>query len=1148
MKSNVKHLGKKIAWMVTFLVAVAVFVITTISFYRNKKLVNEYYLKNIEFYNHQLNHQLDTKLANLGNQITHLTDKETLFVRPFLTIQEEIKDSVLSVEQTTLHNYFKNEIFKDLATESSLSDIYLLNIQEADPTIVYQHGRNEPEHKPRKFKNIDNDAINTHATDVHTNHPVRESGGYFTYITYPIELNAERVGLVVVKINLADLAQKNQLENAFQGNLDIQSHILKINKNEILAIQSDTAQHILRIEEELIALIKSDWMQSGGGSHRLKQHRETQLSNWIFKPKLGIALLSSVRIGKEQYNQGNFNSITLLLGFGIILGAFLLATLLSRIITYPLVKLKRILNLISEGVLPKAIKTELNDEIGDMIRTVNTISHSLKETASFAQSIGRGDFNTDFQPISRQDILGNALIDMKESLQNASSKDEVRNWIVEGLAEIGTILRSYSTVHDISEEVISFICHRVKSLQGAFFITKHDQNHDEILELSATYAFGKKKSLNRTFRFGEGLVGQAAYEKNIIIRSEIPEGYMLITSGLLGHQQPSHLLIVPLIYDDVVYGVIELASFTMFDSDTVDFMEEVSSIISRTIFNLNVNENTRLLLEQAQKLGSELTENKTRLEQNAQEMADTQMVLTQTNSKLQEQISKVKEAQERQTALLTNASEVIFILDQDGIVTYVSQSVDMILGYSGDDLIGTPEKSRVRKKDQEDFENFYHNLAVADAKISMQYEYFKKDGDLVWLEAVGINQLDNPAIRGIVINARDITIKRQAEEEQRKRAQMQALSENSTDMIMRVGLDLSMLYANPAIEKYTKRTVSDLLSKKLDQSYINAYSNGAYSQLIQNVIDKNDTCEIETDFNDGQNKKILSIKGIPEYNKSVLESVLIVSHDITENKVAEREIREKSKQIEDSIYYAENIQEVLLPDLERIKQLIPNSFVLFKPRDIVSGDFPWAMEHNGYLYLAAVDCTGHGVPGAMIATVGYFLLNSILQVNKTPHADEVLNELDQLVTQTFKQNDEDSKLKDGMDMVICRIDIAHQTLETASANRPIFHYSKTGELREIKGDRFPIGGGKSYSNKTKFTKHQVKFQQGDGFYFFSDGLPDQFNERSDKKFGTSKIKQILASTHQGDLKETEARLEEEFRIWKGKGEQTDDILVIGLKF
>lgn len=1135
--------------MVTFLVAVSVFVITALSFYRNKKTVNEYYLKNIETYNHRFNEYLDQKLTHTQKLITQLTDKETVFVRPFLAIQQEINDSLLSVQQNKLHNYFKTEIFSGIAKESYLADIYLLNTQKADPTIVYQHSTSEPERKIRKFKNIDNEAVNAHALEIHPNHPVRESEGYFTYITYPIKLGSQVVGLLALKINLADLAQKNKTENPFGENLNVQTHLLKINKNELFALQPDTAQNLLEIEEELLHHIKTDWMKSKGGSHRLREDGKTQLSNWIFRPDLGVALLSSAYIGKNQYNQSNFNTITLIIGFGIIFGAFLLATLFSKIITQPILKLKRMLHLMSKGVLPQGIKTELNDEIGEMIKTVNTIAESLKETANFAQSIGKGQFDTNFKPISGQDTLGNALIDMKESLQNASSKDEVRNWIVEGLAQIGTILRSYSTIKEISQEVISFICHRVKSLQGAIFITQQDQNHQEILELRATYAFGKKKNLNRSFRFGEGLVGQAAYERNIIIRSEIPKGYTLLTSGLLGDQQPSHLLIVPLIYDDVVYGVIELASFTMFDSDTVDFMEEVSSIISRTIFNISVNENTRLLLEQAQKLGTELTQNKTRLEQNAQEMAHTQVVLTQTNLKLQEQISKVKQAQERQTALLSNASEVIFILDQNGIATYVSPSVDMILGYSENDLIGTPEKPRVKTQDQEDFENFYHNLAITpDAKLTMQYEYFKKDGSLVWLEAVGINQLDNPAIKGIVINARDITIKRQAEEAQRKRAQMQALSENSTDMIMRVGLDLSMLYANPAIERYTNKPVTDLLSKKLNESFINSYSQGAYSQLLQNVIEKNHTCEIEADFNDGQNQKILSIKGIPEYNKSVLESVLIVSHDITEDKIAEREILEKSKQIEDSIYYAENIQEVLLPNLNRIKELIPNSFVLFKPRDIVSGDFPWAMEHNGYLYLAAVDCTGHGVPGAMIATVGYFLLNSILQTDQTPHADEVLNELDRLVTNTFKQNEEDSKLKDGMDMVILRIDLAHQMLETASANRPIYHYSKTGMLHEIKGDKFPIGGGKAYTNKTKFTKHTLKFDEGDGFYFFSDGLPDQFNERSDKKFGTSRIKEILGTNHLGHLKQTEAQLEEAFRDWKGKGDQTDDILMIGLKF
>ena len=379
------------------------------------------------------------------------------------------------------------------------------------------------------------------------------------------------------------------------------------------------------------------------------------------------------------------------------------------------------------------MNTPLNDEVGEMITTVNKIVSSLNKTPEYAQKIGHGGFDSEFKPLSKQDILGNALLEMSISLQNANTKDVVRNWIIEGLASVGDILRNHDSVLKISEEVIQFICHRVEALQGGIFLLEDNDPKCEKLILKATYAYGKHKNLKREFQFGEGIVGQAATEKNIIIRSEIPDEYLLITSGLLGERNPSHLLVVPLIYDDKVYGVIELASLSMFGSDKIDFMEEVGAIISRTIFNINVNENTRTLLEQSQILSQELTDKKEELERNAKEMAKTQEEITETNKKLQEQITKVREAQDRQTALLSNSDEVIFILNQAGIVKYVSPSITRILGYQEDDVIESRDSKRVNEIHQKNYDTFFENtLKSKNQEQIIQYEYYKKNGQFVF--------------------------------------------------------------------------------------------------------------------------------------------------------------------------------------------------------------------------------------------------------------------------------------------------------------------------------------------------------------------------------------------------------------------------------
>ena len=293
----------------------------------------------------------------------------------------------------------------------------------------------------------------------------------------------------------------------------------------------------------------------------------------------------------------------------------------------------------------------------------------------------------------------------------------------------------------------------------------------------------------------------------------------------------------------------------------------------------------------------------------------------------------------------------------------------------------------------------------------------------------------------------------------------------------------------------------------------------------------------------------MQLNGIPEHDDNgVVESTLLVSHDITEQKLIETEIKNTNQKINDSINYAEIIQETILPDNQEIQETFKDSFIFFKPRDVVSGDFPWFYTKGNYAYLAAVDCTGHGVPGAMISIVGFFLLNNIISRDEAPNAGELLDELDYLVTSTFNQNEESSKIKDGMDLALCRINLKTNELDYAGANRPLYIISPRGELTEVKGDKFPIGGGLAYANKTTFKNNVINLNEGDSVFFFSDGYPDQFGGESETKFGPARIKSMLTDNYNLPLKEISKITAKSFNEWKGKGKQTDDVLLIGIKF
>jgi PAS domain S-box-containing protein len=387
-----------------------------------------------------------------------------------------------------------------------------------------------------------------------------------------------------------------------------------------------------------------------------------------------------------------------------------------------------------------------------------------------------------------------------------------------------------------------------------------------------------------------------------------------------------------------------------------------------------------------------------------------------------------------------------------------------------------------------------------------------------------------------------------AEKEARMRSQMQSLSENSPDLITRLNKEGRIYYINPTIEKLTHSKPADLLQKSIYETSLSDSVINTWDELIKEVLKKKDKIQIEMPFPTDGGSLVMSVNAIPEFNEEQnIESILLVSNDITERKKAELEIQSKNKKITESINYAQRIQVAILPDQHRIKQLFPQFFMFYKPRDVVSGDFPWFVENGDDVYIAAVDCTGHGVPGAMLSLIGYFLLNDIVKSQKIVHPGEILDILDSSVTRTLKQDVEGSEMKDGMDICLCKINKKEGIFEYAGAHRPLY-LLRNGEILEFKGDKFPIGGG-IFKNQTNFTNHIINIQKGDSFYFCSDGFPDQFGGPENKKIGPARIKTLI--TENKGIKDFTKQYDvfaNFFENWKGSYKQMDDVLLIGIKF
>jgi len=255
-------------------------------------------------------------------------------------------------------------------------------------------------------------------------------------------------------------------------------------------------------------------------------------------------------------------------------------------------------------------------------------------------------------------------------------------------------------------------------------------------------------------------------------------------------------------------------------------------------------------------------------------------------------------------------------------------------------------------------------------------------------------------------------------------------------------------------------------------------------------------------------------------------------------------IEEQNREIKDSITYAKRIQEALLPDRELLITRDKNIFVLFQPRNIVSGDFYWVAEINGLKIIAAADCTGHGVPGALMSMIGTTLLNKIILEKKITRPKEILKELDGEIKQALRQHTADAT-RDGMDMCLCCLDRTSKKLAYAGAMRPLF-LVRDRQLTEYNPTKQAIGGF-SYGKEKEFEETEIALKANDMFYLFSDGYADQFGGEKGKKLMAKNFKKILSSIAETDLHKQEENLKRVYNNWKGDLDQVDDMLIIGVR-
>jgi serine phosphatase RsbU (regulator of sigma subunit) len=310
-------------------------------------------------------------------------------------------------------------------------------------------------------------------------------------------------------------------------------------------------------------------------------------------------------------------------------------------------------------------------------------------------------------------------------------------------------------------------------------------------------------------------------------------------------------------------------------------------------------------------------------------------------------------------------------------------------------------------------------------------------------------------------------------------------------------------------------------------------------------------------FKEDQNKGLKKDKKIKRWVAQIQDLNDTTKHLATAT-LRERELKNElqktkelveiqNKKILDSINYAKRIQEAIIPKLEDIRKDFPITDWFYKPKDVVSGDFPFYYKKGELIYYAAVDCTGHGVPGAMMSLIGHMGLNHILGQKEIYTPGEVLLKLHQGVVKTLNQDHPDNKAGDGMDVGICCYNLKTKQLQYSGAHRPLYLVREGEEVIQYKGGRYPIGGNQ-HGGKNTFPNYDVDIESGDKIYFFSDGYPDQFGGPKNLKIGPKRIRKLFEKNSGKSLKENIEIMTTTFNEWMGEGKQVDDVIMIGIEF
>jgi PAS domain S-box-containing protein len=457
----------------------------------------------------------------------------------------------------------------------------------------------------------------------------------------------------------------------------------------------------------------------------------------------------------------SFRSIIVSLSIIISLFILIISYLTIRSIVNPILQLKQFLLLMTKGILPKKKMLTNNDEIGDMADALKIYINNMHNTSAFAVEIGNGNYDSSFEALSAQDKLGNALLDMRKNLKEAEKKnqqrieeDKIRNWITKGLADFGDILRQNSdNMEDLAKNIMTNLTDYLNVNQGAMYILNEIDDKNKFFEMKAAIAYNREKYLKVTFEEKEGLVGRCAFEKLPVYLKEIPQEYIKITSGL-GTAEPNFLLLVPLIINEKVLGVIELASFNEIPQYQIDFILTLGENIASTISNVKGNEQTKHLLDESKLRSDELSSQEEELRQNMEELQATQ-----------EEAARREMEMENTIHAINNTLGTIEI-DTNENIQLANDSILNIINIEPSNLIGKMFREIFAKSEEleNEFAEIWTGLHAGESNTMITN--FETETEELWLKHTFTPFKDDMGILNKVIDlVVDITERKELEKE-----------------------------------------------------------------------------------------------------------------------------------------------------------------------------------------------------------------------------------------------------------------------------------------------------------------------------------------------------------------------------------------------